>query len=40
MAAAINMTVIGLTLGSLATPVYVVMLLGAKVDMNSVLVVK
>jgi ACR3 family arsenite efflux pump ArsB len=40
MGAAINMTVIGLTLGSLATPVYVMMLLGAKVDMNSILVVK
>ena len=40
MAAAINMTVIGLTLGSLATPVYVMFLLGAKVDMDSILVVR
>ncbi|HID02949.1 MAG TPA: arsenic resistance protein, partial [Desulfobacterales bacterium] len=40
MGAAINMTVIGLTLGSIATPVYVMMLLGAKVDMDSILVVK
>ncbi len=40
MGAAINMTVIGLTLGSLATPMYVKMLLGAKVDMNTVLVIK
>ncbi len=40
MAAAVNMTVIGLTLGSLATPVYVMMLLGTEVDMNVVLVVK
>jgi ACR3 family arsenite efflux pump ArsB len=40
MGAAINMTVIGLTLGSLATPFYVKMLMGAKVDMDMVLVVK
>ncbi|MCF8055721.1 MAG: bile acid:sodium symporter [Desulfocapsa sp.] len=40
MGAAINMTVIGLTLGSLLTPVYVMFLLGAKVDMDSILVVK
>lgn len=40
MAAAVNMTVIGLTLGSLATPVYVMMLLGAKVEMDVILVVK
>lgn len=40
MGAAINMTVIGLTLGSLAAPVYVKALLGAKVDMDIVLVIK
>lgn len=40
MASAVNMTVIGLTLGSLATPVYVMMLLGTKVEMNAILVVK
>ncbi|MDD3813075.1 MAG: bile acid:sodium symporter [Desulfocapsaceae bacterium] len=40
MGAAINMTVIGLTLGSLATPLYVKMLMGTKVDMNMMLVVK
>lgn len=40
MGAAINMTVIGLTLGSLATPIYVQALMGAKVDMNIVLVIK
>ncbi len=40
MGAAINMTVIGLTLGSLVTPVYIMVLLGAKVDMNAILVVK
>ena len=38
--AAINMTVIGLTLGALATPVYVQALLGARVDVNIALVVK
>ncbi len=38
--AAINMTVIGLTLGSLATPLYVQVLLGAKVDVDLMLVVK
>ncbi len=40
MAAAINMTIIGLTLGSLATPFYVQALLGTKVDVNLLLVVK
>lgn len=40
MGAAINMTVIGLTLGSLLTPVYVQSLLGARVDMDIVLVIK
>jgi arsenite transporter len=40
MGAAINMTVIGLTLGSLATPIYVKALMGAKVDMDIVLVIK
>ena len=40
MGAAINMTVIGLTLGSLATPFYVKMLMGARVDMDMVMVVK
>ena len=38
--AAINMTVIGLTLGSLATPLYVQALMGAKVDVDVMLVVK
>ncbi len=38
--AAINMTVIGLTLGSLATPLYVQVLMGAKVDVDLMLVVK
>lgn len=40
MGAAINMTVIGLTLGSLATPFYVKMLMGAKVDMDMIMVIK
>lgn len=40
MGAAINMTVIGLTLGSLATPFYVKMLMGARVDMDMVMVVR
>lgn len=40
MGAAINMTVIGLTLGSLATPFYVQALMGAKVDVNILLVIK
>lgn len=40
LGAAINMTVIGLTLGSLATPFYVQSLLGTKVDVNIYLVVK
>lgn len=34
MGAAINMTVIGLTLGSLATPFYISLLLGATVEVN------
>ncbi len=34
MGAAINMTVIGLTLGSLATPLYVRWLMGAEIDVN------
>jgi len=40
MGAAINMTVIGLTLGSLATPLYVQALLGARVSMDIALVIK
>jgi ACR3 family arsenite efflux pump ArsB len=40
MGAAINMTVIGLTLGSIATPFYVQMLMGAKVDVNFMLIIK
>lgn len=40
MGAAINMTVIGLTLGSLATPFYVKMLMGAKVDIDMIMVIK
>ena len=40
MGAAINMTIIGLTLGSLATPFYVQTLMGAKVDVNIALVIK
>lgn len=40
MGAAINMTVIGLTLGSLATPFYVQWLMGTKVDVNLILVAK
>jgi len=40
MGAAINMTVIGLTLGSLATPFYVKYLMGTTVDVNIYLVVK
>ncbi len=40
MGAAINMTVIGLTLGSLATPFYVQALFGAKVDVDLMLVAK
>ena len=40
MGAAVNMTIIGLTLGSLATPFYVQMLMGAKVDIDIILVVK
>jgi ACR3 family arsenite efflux pump ArsB len=40
MGAAINMTVIGLALGSLATPLYVKMLMGAKVEMDMILVGK
>jgi ACR3 family arsenite transporter len=38
--AAINMTVIGLTLGSLATPLYVKWLLGQVVDINMLMVFK
>jgi len=38
--AAINMTIIGLTLGSLATPFYVQALMGAKVDVNIIMVIK
>jgi ACR3 family arsenite efflux pump ArsB len=40
MGAAINMTVIGLTLGALVTPLYVKTLMGAKVDMDMIMVVK
>ena len=40
MGDAINMTVIGLTLGSLATPLYVQALMGTKVDVNISMVVK
>jgi len=40
MGAAINMTVIGLSLGSLATPFYVQALLGTEVDVNLLLVAK
>ena len=40
MGAAINMTVIGLTLGSLATPFYVQSLMGTKVDVNIIMVIK
>lgn len=40
MGAAINMTVIGLTLGSLATPFYVNSLLGATVEVNFLKVVQ
>ena len=40
MGAAINMTVIGLTLGSLLTPFYVQVLLGTRVDVNLSLVAK
>ena len=40
LAAAVNMTVIGLTLGSLATPFYVRVLMGARVDVDLILVVK
>jgi len=40
MGAAINMTIIGLTLGSLATPFYVQTLLGTTVDVNIYLVIK
>jgi len=40
MAAAVNMTVIGLTVGSLATPFYVQALMGAKVDVDLLLVAK
>jgi len=40
MGAAINMTVIGLTLGSLATPLYVQWLMGTRVDVNLLMVFK
>jgi ACR3 family arsenite efflux pump ArsB len=40
MGAAINMTIIGLTLGSLATPFYVQALLGATVEVNIAQVIK
>ncbi|MHB8788889.1 MAG: arsenic resistance protein [Desulfobulbaceae bacterium] len=40
LAAAINMTVIGLTLGSLATPFYVQGLLGARVEVDFMLVAR
>ena len=40
MGAAINMTVIGLTLGSIATPFYVQILIGTKVDVNFMLIIK
>jgi ACR3 family arsenite efflux pump ArsB len=40
LAAAVNMTVIGLTLGSLATPFYVQALMGARVEVDLALVVK
>ena len=40
LAAAVNMTVIGLTLGSLATPFYVQALMGARVDVDLLLVAK
>lgn len=40
MGAAINMTVIGLTLGSLATPLYVSWLMGATVEVNFMKVVQ
>jgi ACR3 family arsenite efflux pump ArsB len=40
VAAAVKMTVIGLVLGSLATPVYVKLLLGADIDMDLPLVVR
>jgi ACR3 family arsenite efflux pump ArsB len=39
MAAAVKMTVIGLTLGSLATPLYVQLLLGAQIEVNIAAVV-
>jgi arsenite transporter len=40
LGAAINMTVIGLTLGSLMTPIYVQLLLGAEVEVDIWLVIK
>jgi predicted Na+-dependent transporter len=40
MAAAVKMTVIGLTLGSLATPVYVQLLLGARIEVDMLVVVR
>ncbi|MGV1099856.1 arsenic resistance protein [Thiovibrio sp. JS02] len=40
MASAVNMTVLGLTLGSLATPFYVQWLMGARVEVDLFLVVR
>ena len=40
LGAAINMTIIGLTLGSIAAPFYVQVLMGAKVEVNLLLVAK
>ncbi len=40
MAAAVKMTVIGLTLGSLATPCYVQLLLGTQIEVNIAAVVR
>jgi ACR3 family arsenite efflux pump ArsB/nucleotide-binding universal stress UspA family protein len=40
MAAAVKMTVIGLTIGSFATPFYIQFLMGANIDVNIVLVMK
>jgi ACR3 family arsenite efflux pump ArsB len=40
VAAAVKMTVIGLVLGALATPVYVRLLLGAEIDMDLALVLR
>ena len=40
MEAAVKMTVIGLTIGSIATPFYVKFLMGADIDVNIILVMK